>query len=67
MTAVVAMYTICSLNDKYAVSKAKLNGSQLTFLMAAGTIPFLALLLPFSERTFTFSFPTFIYNPYRGK
>ncbi len=38
MTAVVAMYTICSLNDKYAVSKAKLNGSQLTFLMAAGTI-----------------------------
>lgn len=61
MTAVVAMYTICSLNDKYAVSKAKLNGSQLTFLMAAGTVPFLALLLPFSDRTFTFSFPTFIF------
>lgn len=35
MTAVVALYTICSLNDKYAVSKAKFNGSQLTFLMAA--------------------------------
>lgn len=61
MTAVVAMYTICSLNDKYAVSKAKLNGPQLTFLMAAGTIPFLALMLPFSDRTFTFSLPTFIF------
>lgn len=61
MLAVVALYTICSLNDKYAVSKAKLNGSQLTFLMAAGTIPFLALLLPFSDRTFTFSVPTLIF------
>lgn len=60
MLAVVALYTICSLNDKYAVSKAKLNGSQLTFLMAAGTLPFLALLLPFSDRTLTFSLPTFI-------
>lgn len=61
MIAVVALYTICSLNDKYAVSKAKLNGSQLTFLMAAGTVPFLALLLPFSDRTFTFSLPAFIF------
>lgn len=61
MLAVVAMYTICSLNDKYAVSKAKFNGYQLTFLMAAGTVPFLALLLPFSDRTFTFSLPTFIF------
>lgn len=61
MIMVVALYTICSLNDKYAVSKAKFNGSQLTFLMASGTIPFLALLLPFSDRTFTFSVPTFIF------
>ena len=61
MLAVVALYTICSLNDKYAVSKAKFNGSQLTFLMAAGTIPFLAILLPFSDRTFTFSSQTFIF------
>lgn len=61
MTAVVALYTICSLNDKYAVSKAKFNGSQLTFLMAAGTVPFLALLLPFSDRTFTLSPITFIF------
>lgn len=61
MLAVVTLYTICSLNDKYAVSKAKMNGSQLTFLMAAGTVPFLALLLPFSDRTFTFSLPTAIF------
>lgn len=61
MTAVVALYTICSLNDKYAVSKAKFNGSQLTFLMAAGTVPFLALLLPFSDRTFTLSPITFVF------
>ncbi|MBR5090010.1 MAG: hypothetical protein IK093_11340 [Ruminiclostridium sp.] len=55
MLAVVALYTICSLNDKYAVSKAKYNGAQLTFLMAAGTIPFLLLTLPFSDTTLTFS------------
>ena len=61
MLAVVALYTVCSLNDKYAVSKAKLNGSQLTFLMAAGTVPFLALLLPFSDRSFTFSGWSFVF------
>lgn len=61
MTAVVALYTVCSLNDKYAVSKAKFNGSQLTFLMAAGTVPFLALLLPFSDRTFTLAPITFVF------
>lgn len=61
MIAVVALYTICSLNDKYAVSKAKFNGSQLTFLMAAGTVPFIAFLLPFSDRNFTFSIQTFIF------
>lgn len=54
MLSVVALYTICSLNDKYAVSKAKFNGSQLAFLMAVGTVPFLALLLPFFDRTFVF-------------
>lgn len=55
MLAVVALYTVCSLNDKYAVSKAKLNGPRLTFLMAAGTAPFLALMLPFSDTTLVFS------------
>lgn len=61
MLTVVALYTICSLNDKYAVSKAKYNGSQLTFLMAAGTLPFLAATLPFSDLTFTFSVPAFAF------
>lgn len=55
MLAVVGLYTITSLNDKYAVSKAKYNGAQLTFLMAAGTAPFLAMLLPWADRTLTFS------------
>lgn len=47
MLIVVAMFTITSLNDKYAVSKAKMNGYELTFLMAAGTAVFLAAMLPF--------------------
>lgn len=57
MLLVVAMFTITSLNDKYAVSKAKMNGYQLTFLMAAGTAVFLAVLLPFlkgEDRFITF-------------
>lgn len=53
MTAVVALYTICSLNDKYAVSKAGYNGSQLTFLMASGTVFFLTIALPFLDISFT--------------
>ena len=41
MLAVVACYTICSLSDKYAVSKLKMNGSTLTFIMAAATAFFM--------------------------
>lgn len=47
MLLVVAMFTITSLNDKYAVSKAKMNGYELTFLMSAGTVVFMGLMLPF--------------------
>lgn len=54
MLVVVGLYTITSINDKYAVSKAEYTGSQLTFLMAAGTAPFLAMLLPWADRTLTF-------------
>ena len=62
MLAVVGLYTICSLNDKYAVSKAKYNGAQLTFLMAAGTVPFLLMTLPFSDTTLTMNWlaPVFV-------
>ena len=63
MIFVVAMFTITSLNDKYAVSKAKMNGYELTFLMAAGTAVFFALLLPFlgaEDRLITLCPQTFI-------
>ncbi|MGN0665631.1 MAG: hypothetical protein ACI4KF_03810 [Huintestinicola sp.] len=53
MLLVVALFTITSLNDKYAVSKCHLNGSELTFLMAAGTSVFLTFLLPFMDTKFT--------------
>lgn len=60
MIIVVAMYTITSLNDKYAVSKARYNGSQLTFMMAAGTAFFLIFTLPFSDTRFTLHPVSFI-------
>lgn len=61
MMTVVALYTICSLNDKYAVSKAKYDGQQLTFMMAAGTAMFLLFTLPFSDRHFTLSPMSFVF------
>ena len=61
MLGVVALYTICSLNDKYAVSKAGFNGYRLTFLMAAGTVPFLAVMLPSADRNFTLCPQSFIF------
>ena len=53
MLAVFGLYTITSLNDKYAVGKAKYNGPQLAFFMAAGTVLFLLPLLPFADTTVT--------------
>ena len=61
MLTVVALYSITSLNDKYAVSKCKYSGSQLTFLMAAGTIFFLLFTLPFSDMHFTLSPMSFLF------
>ena len=40
-------FTICSLADKYAVAKAKLNGNEFTFIMALATVVFLSPMLPF--------------------
>lgn len=57
----VICYTITSLNDKYAVSKAKLTGSQMTFIMSAATAFFMLFILPFSDRTITFSPLTFLF------
>lgn len=62
MLIVVALYTICSLNDKYAVSKAKYSGAQLTFMMSAGTVVFLIFALPFSDLKFTMSPLSFLFN-----
>ncbi|MGN1100566.1 MAG: hypothetical protein ACI4RG_00110, partial [Huintestinicola sp.] len=61
MITVVALYSITSLNDKYAVSKCKYSGSQLTFLMAAGTVFFLLFTLPFSDMHFTLSPMSFLF------
>lgn len=55
MLVVVVCYTICSLSDKYAVSVAKFNGNEFTFLMAAATAVFMLFTLPFQDLTFTLS------------
>lgn len=49
MLAVTACYTITSLSDKYAVSKAKFSGDAFTFLMCASMSVFIGLTLPFQE------------------
>ncbi len=61
MLLTVACYTITSLNDKYAVSKAKMTGTQMTFIMAAATSVFMLLILPFSDRTASFSLLSVIF------
>jgi hypothetical protein len=52
MITVVFCYTICSLSDKYAVSVAKFNGNEFTFLMAVATAVFMLFCLPFQDCTF---------------
>lgn len=61
MLLVVLCYTITSLNDKYAVTKAGMNGSQMTFIMAAATAFFMLFTLPFSDRTFQFTPLSFVF------
>lgn len=45
-------FTICSLADKYSVSKAKLDGKTITFIMSGATSIFLLILLPFCNIDF---------------
>ncbi|MCH5324625.1 MAG: hypothetical protein J1E39_05355 [Eubacterium sp.] len=52
MLVVTGCYTITSLNDKYAASKAKFNGSEFTFLMCGAMSVFMAFTLPFQELYF---------------
>ncbi|MBQ8978573.1 MAG: hypothetical protein IJ080_02290 [Oscillospiraceae bacterium] len=62
MLFTVAMFTLTSINDKYAVSKCGYNGSQLTFIMAAFSALFLTpfLFTPLVDKTFTLSPVTFL-------
>lgn len=60
MLAVTACYTISSLSDKYAVSKAKFTGNEFTFLMCSSMSVFLALTLPFQKLYFFFTWQSFV-------
>ncbi len=55
MLVVVICYTLSSLGDKTAVAKYKLNGNELTFMMAASISVYLLFYLPFDSRLITFS------------
>ena len=55
MLLVVFCYTLCSLNDKYAVSRCMYDRHELMFLMSAGTVVFLGATLPFYDLGFEWS------------
>ncbi len=59
MLAVTACYTVSSLSDKYAVSKAGFSGNEFTFLMCSSLSVFIAFTLPFQEIRFTLSWQSF--------
>ena len=59
MAAVTACYTISSLSDKYAASKAKFEPDEFTFLMCASMSVFLAITLPFQTIAFTLGWQAF--------
>ncbi len=61
MLMVVACYTICSLSDKYAVSKARFNGSEFTFFMAAATSVFMTVTLTFVDRHVVWGIPAVLF------
>lgn len=60
MIIVVACYTICSLSDKYAVAKLKMDGTAFTFLMAAPTAILLLPMLPFSDTKIVLCWQSFL-------
>ncbi len=59
MLIVTVCYTITSLSDKYAVSKAKFTGNEFTFLMCSSLAIFLAFTMPFQELNFTWTWKSF--------
>lgn len=60
MMAVTACYTISSLSDKYAVSKAGFNGNEFTFIMCASMSVFLGISLPFQAAYVTAAWQSFV-------
>ncbi len=60
MLGVTACYTVSSLSDKYAASKAKFSPNEFTFLMCSSMSVFLLFSLPFQEISFDFSFYAFL-------
>lgn len=60
MLIVVLCYTICSLSDKYAISKIGFNGNELTFLMAAATAAFMTVALPFVDTHVVWGLPAIL-------
>lgn len=60
MLAVTACYTICSLNDKYAVAKTNFSSDEFTFLMCSSMSVFLALSLPFQNLSFSLTWQSFL-------
>lgn len=59
MLSVAACYTISSLSDKYAVSKAGFNGNEFTFIMCGSMSIMLCFTLPFQEILFTLTWQSF--------
>ncbi|MBQ8326448.1 MAG: hypothetical protein IJX86_05195 [Lachnospiraceae bacterium] len=59
MLGVTACYTLTSLNDKYAVAKAKFTGNEFTFLMCASMAFFLTFTLPFQKIHFAVTWQSF--------
>ena len=57
--SVTCCYTISSLSDKFAISKACFSVSEFTFLMCSSMSVFLAISLPFQEIYFKFSWQAF--------
>ncbi len=58
MIATVICYTICSLSDKYAISKARFSCNEFTFLMSVSTSLFMLFALPFTSVYFNLSWQT---------
>lgn len=59
MLAVTCCYTITSVNDKFAATKAGFNGNEFTFLMCSSMSVFFAVSLPFQDNFFIFSWQAF--------